>query len=148
MYKIDYKIQIIPTPYRNYFIDGDNNIVIFDNYYENNNKQLVFDVFMIGQLFCLSYNINNYKNFENSLKEKFKEYSFDNYKFKGYICDNYKIEDSHWRIKKFEDFIKGNQNNNTNLVVVGEHELNNLIIKLKDFLLENKLIKGEDEIDK
>jgi hypothetical protein len=138
MYKIDYKIQIIPTPYRNYFIDGDNNIVIFDNYYENNNKQLVFDVFMIGQLFCLSYNINNYKNFENSLKEKFKGYEFNNCK---------KVNTS-WRIDKFETFIKENQNNNTNLVIFGETNLHNLIIELKDFLLENKLIKGEKENDK
>jgi hypothetical protein len=133
MYKIDYKIQIIPAPYRDYFIDGDNNIVIFDNHYESENKKLVFNVFKIGQLFCLSY--NNYKNFDNSLKETFKEYNFDKFK---------KVNTS-WRIDKFETFIKENQNNNTNLVIFGENNLNNLIIELKDFLLENQLIKGLKE---
>ena len=137
MYKIDYKTYTLPAPYRDYFIDGDNNIVIFDNHYESENKKLVFNVFRIGQLFCLSYNINNYKNFENSLKEKFKGYEFNNCK---------KVNTS-WRIDKFETLIKENQNNNTNLVIFGETNLHNLIIELKDFLLENKLIKGEKEND-
>jgi hypothetical protein len=134
------------TPYRNHFVEGQN-FIDFDNVYDSKCK-LRFEIrkhnenFLIG--FCnINYDLWDLINLvelnfnKKELMQNFNSHNYNNYNKK--LIENFKEEER-------EEVIGYISAEITSVWLYAKQEkVDIMITKLKDFLLENKLITGVKE---
>jgi len=133
------------TPYRDYFVEGFNDIE-FDNIFDENDK-LQFHIIKYNENYLIGFDYKDYdwgywsNLVENHFKEEELMQNFNSYDYNKKLFENF-TEDQR------EDIIEYFSCDNCIVWLYAKQEnLNTMITKLKDFLLESKLITGVKDND-
>jgi hypothetical protein len=133
------------TPYRDYFVEGFNDIE-FDNIFDENDK-LQFHIIKYNENYLIGFDYKYYdwgylSNLtENNFKEEELMQNFNSYDYNKKLLENFKENE-------IEDVIKYLSCEDCIVWLYAKQEnLDKMITKLKDFLIENKIITGVKDND-
>lgn len=160
MYKIEDEAKIIAldmyrkgtywtedTPYRDYFVEGVINCIDFDDVYYEGKYKLSFVVIKYDENYLIGFYHPDfeYDYLSNLVKDKLSEeelmQNFYSHNYNKKLINNFKEEER-------EDLIEYLSAEGGAVWLYAKKEnLDTMITKLKDFLVENELITGVKEND-